>query len=209
MTTTYLPTPLNREPLVIGLTGRAGAGRDTAADHLCRYYGFVRCSFAAALKDMAASMLDNAGVDYAHLYEPSRKELPIAALHGVSARQIMQTLGDWGRALHPDWWVAMMAGHLGLTPGALAPVHDRIVVTDVRFPNEAAWVRAQHGLVVRLEREHAAPVRPHISEQHADTLPVHLVLPNEGLTPLGLHGLLDGLMADLALPRTEPVEAWA
>jgi len=202
----HLPTPLKRDPLVIGLTGRAGAGKDTAADHLCRHYGFVRCSFAAALKDMAAQLLEEAGHDYAYLHEPGLKEQPIPSLHGISARKLMQTMGDWGRALHPDLWVTLMAGRLGMHPPQLAPVHDRIVITDVRFPTEAAWVRDQGGLLVRLVREHAAPVRPHISEQHADTLPAHLDLPNDGITPLGLHSLLDSLMADLGLPPAEPVE---
>jgi hypothetical protein len=200
---------MHRDPLIIGLTGRAGSGKDASADHLCATYGFVRASFAAALKDMAAHLLDTAGVDYAHLTERSLKELPIADLHGVSARLIMQTLGDWGRNLHPDWWITVMERHLGLTGGAsAAPVHDRIVISDVRFPNEATWLAQRGGWLLRLQREQATAVAPHISEAHADTLPAAYTLPNHGPTLVGLHGLLDATMYDLGIERAECVEMW-
>jgi len=203
--TTIAPS---RDPLVLGLTGRAGAGKDTAADFLCEHYGFVRCSFAAALKDMAAQLLEEAGLDHAHIYEAGLKEQPMPGLHGVSGRQLLQTLGDWGRALHPDLWVTLAAMRLGLGPGQDAAVHDRIVLTDVRFPNEARWLAERGGLLVRVVRDHAIPVRQHVSEAHTDTLPAQLTLPNEGLTPLGLQGLLAHLMAELGVPETEALPGW-
>ena len=204
-----LAAPARPDLFIIGLAGLAGSGKDASADHLCANYGFVRCAFAEALKDMAANLLGEANVDYAYLFERHLKELPIDSLHGVSGRQIMQTLGDWGRALHADWWVQILARRLGVTgrPDS-APVHDRIVITDVRMPNEAAWVAQQRGLVVRLHREQASPVRPHNSESHVHLLPADRDLHNNGPTLLGLHTQLDALMRDLGIGRAEPVEVW-
>jgi hypothetical protein len=164
-------------------------------------YGFVRASFAQPLKSMLESMLNDAGIDYAYLYEPSLKNEPIPGLCGVSARRMMQTLGtEWGRALHPAWWVFLLERTLGLPE---APVHDRIVVTDVRFANEGAWLRQHGGKLIRLHRDLAAPVEPHESEAYIHELDAHVDLVNNGPTLAGLHGLLDGTMADLGIDTRE------
>lgn len=198
-----------RDPQIVAFTGLAGSGKDASADHLCERYGFVRASFAEPLKDMAAHMMDEASVDYSHLYERHLKEKPIPMLHGVSGRQILQTLGDWGRALHADWWVNILARRLGLDGGPdSAPVHDRIVITDVRMPNEAAWVLQHGGLLVRLHREQAGPVRAHDSESHVHRLPASLDLGNNGPTLVGLHARLDAVMLDLGVEQAERVEVW-
>jgi hypothetical protein len=49
---------------------------------------------------MLDTLLSDAGVNYTYLYEPSLKNQPIPSL-GVSARELMQTLGDWGATCRP------------------------------------------------------------------------------------------------------------
>ena len=73
-----------RDPLIIGLIGRAGAGKDTAADYLCTAHGFERYAFAQPLKTMLEALFVEVGIDYARLFEPSLKEQPIELLGGVS-----------------------------------------------------------------------------------------------------------------------------
>lgn len=189
------------EITLIGLTGRAGSGKDTAGDYLCQEYGFVRASFAQPLKDMLEAMLEHANVDHIWLHEPAFKNHDIPGL-GASARTMMQTLGtEWGRTcIGADLWVQLLDRHLGLSAGN--PVHDRIVITDVRFPNEAAWVKASGGQLLKLVRDEAQPVRAHESEQYADTLPADCAIHNSGSGFLGLHSMLDGHMASLGMePR--------
>lgn len=165
-----------RDPLIIGLTGRAGAGKDTMAAQLCEHHGFERYALAEPLRDMLTQLLTDAGIDHAWLFERPLKELPIPEL-GISGRRLMQTLGTgWGRGLREDFWLRLADLALGLPA---APVHDRIVITDIRFPNEAAWIAAHQGLLVRVERP-VAPVAAHESEQHADTLPCWHVIDNSG-----------------------------
>ena len=192
--------------ILLGLTGRAGSGKDTAADHLCRHFGFVRASFAEPIKTMLEAMLEHAGVDHAHLYEPSKKNTPIPQLRGATARQMMQTLGtEWGReCMGPHWWLHLLDRHLGISAGT--PVHDRIVITDVRFPNEGEWLHQHGGHVLRLVRHHAAPVRAHASEQQIDLLPADFAIHNDGPTLCGLHALLDGLADSLGAEERDPLE---
>jgi len=194
------------DPVLIGLIGRAGSGKTAAADHLEARHRFVAVAFAQALKvDVLEPMLHTLGIDYAHLYEQHLKNTPLPGYEReqLTARKLMQLFGDAGRACAPDWWVDQLAASVGLCADhAHTPIHDRIVVSDVRFPNEAAWIVRHGGVLVRLHREQAEPVRWHVSEQHIDTLTADVDLVNNGPTLHGLHTLVDGVLADLRIPET-------
>jgi hypothetical protein len=162
--------------ILLGLTGAAGAGKDTVAGRLEANHGFVTHAFAEPIRDMLTALLTSAGIDYAHLFERHLKELPVPWL-GTSGRRMMQTLGtEWGRALHPDLWVRHAALTLGLhdLPRS-APVHDRIVITDERFANEANWIQSLGGKIIRVQRPVAvlaADTAAHASEhQFGDITP--------------------------------------
>jgi len=137
---------------LVGLTGPAGAGKDSAADHLCAKYGFVRAAFADPIRDMLAQLLEALGVDHAVMTERHLKEQPLIDLHDKSSRQLMQTLGtEWGRKLvGANLWVRAMEVRMGLSTGA--PVNDRIVITDVRFANEAEMIKAYGGEILAIDR---------------------------------------------------------
>ena len=139
-------------PRLIGLCGAAGAGKDTAAAYLERRYGFARFAFADPLRDAALVILQHAGVSDQWLTQRELKEHPIAGL-GWSARQLMQHLGTEGvRSLDPDAWIRILQLRAGL--GELdTPVADRIVITDVRFANEAAWLMERGGMLLRIVRD--------------------------------------------------------
>lgn len=202
------PLPLvdTREHL-LGLAGPAGSGKDTAADYLCQHYGFVRYAFAEPIREMLEALFAGCGVDHAYLYEPALKERIIPEL-GISARALMQTLGtEWGRdQCHPDLWVRQAQRRLGLSPGPpRAPVHDRIVITDCRFVNEAIWLRAQGGRLLRLHRDAPLPVRAHVSEAAAARLEGVIDVPNHGTTPAAMYDELDAVMQLLDIGRRAAV----
>lgn len=209
--------------VLVGIAGAAGAGKSTAANHLCRHYGFVQAAFAEPIKLMLEALFEHCGVDYAHLYEPDLKERPLPAPLGaaracanaqpMTARRLMQTLGtEWARVnLRADFWVDVMDAHLGMASGF--PVHDRIVVDDVRMANEAGWIKRQPGGVLwrmansrPLDRVRLAEgARNHASE--CGGVPANLVdheLVNDG-SPIDLAWRVDRLMADMGLGRRPPV----
>jgi len=194
------------DPTILGLAGAAGSGKDTAADYLCTHYGFVRCAFADGLKAMLEALLEHVGGDHAHLHEPARKQWPIPQLDGHTARHLMQTLGtEWGRdILGRDFWVHALERHMGLTAGH--PVHDRIVITDVRFDNEAAAVHRHSGHVLRLVGRSAGGVPAHASEQQVGSLHCDIEIHNRG-SIAGLHDLLDGTMDTFGIGRRSHLEA--
>lgn len=188
----------NPDPILIGLAGRAGAGKDTAAHYLTQCHGFVQAAFADVINDMAAVLLEAFGEDYAALHERHLKEQPLRRIPGLpSARQIKQQLGDFGRSWASDFWVRALAQQLGMDKmPESSPVHDRIVISDVRFPNEAAWIASHGGLLLRLRRPQAEPVSAHGSEDHVDGLPVCMEIVNDTHSAEML-----GLDLELALSR--------
>jgi len=176
-----------RDPLLIGLTGYAGAGKETVADRLEAQHHFERAAFADCLKDMLAVLLEALGADHAHLTEPHLKAAEIPQI-GTSARRLMQTLGtEWGRRMiDRNLWTRTTAHRLGLDDlPRSAPIHDRIVITDVRFPEEAAWLESVGGILVRVHRpglEHMS----HESEAHIIAMrPQHVICNDGSLAILG------------------------
>lgn len=148
-------------PIIIGLTGRARVGKDTLADYLCINHGFTRLAFADPLRDALELGL---GIESHHLREDKESLIPWL---GVSGRRLLQTLGtEWGRNLiRQDIWILLMQRRLA----ALAEEADRFVISDVRFPNEADWLRARpNASLWHIERPNVAPVRAHSSEAGID-----------------------------------------
>lgn len=155
---------------LIGITGRARSGKDTVANFIIAAIGGYRYSFA----DPIRAMLVPLGVDMSDPYWQAHKEDPIPAL-GVSPRRMMQTLGtEWGRQLiHPDLWIFMAHQRLLQNgPG--------MVIPDVRFENEAAWVRKHGGRIIHVIRPDAKAVEDHVSEKGIEIQDTDARLINSG-----------------------------
>lgn len=198
---------MSEQITLIGLSGLAGTGKTEAAKYLCRAYGFVQADFAEPLRESVAVLLESAGVDQAYLTDRRLKETVIPQL-GYSARALMQEWGESARKLDPECWIKHLAERIQLRSLADSPVHDRIVIGDVRHVNEAQWLYGNGGRVVRLHRDTATPVRDHVSEQQVSDLPAYVDLWNNGPTLVGLHGLLDGVMADFGIEPRDALDGF-
>lgn len=149
---------------VIALAGRAGAGKDTVG-HMLRdcvpathpLVALAVTGFASRLKRALTTIF---AIDFEALTR-EEKEQRLDWL-GKSPRELMQTLGtEWGRSVHPDLWVRLMERSFYDEPSRHPEV---LVITDCRYPNEVAWVRAKGGAVWWVERRGLAPVAAHSSE---------------------------------------------
>jgi hypothetical protein len=168
-----------KSPALIGLIGKKGSGKDTAAEGL-EAYGFQNVKFAGALKAMLRTLLAYQGADedtIGRMIDGDLKEVPTEYLNGKTPRFAMQTLGtEWGRTLiGPDFWLdtAMKKAATGDT-----------VITDCRFPNEVDAVKNQGGTVIRIVAEgqtvfdETAVGVDHASETLMEQLPEDVVIAN-------------------------------
>ncbi|MFE3578164.1 deoxynucleotide monophosphate kinase family protein [Streptomyces vinaceus] len=151
-------------PRLIGLSGLAQSGKDTAAGFLVDQ-GWTRRAFADPLKDMLYAL--DPLVPSQHGTWPVRLRTTIDALGWDRAkveipevRALLQRVGtDAGRAiLGQNVWVEQMFRK--------RDTWGPTVITDVRFPNEAEAVKRHGGLVVQIVRPSQALIHgsTHLSE---------------------------------------------
>jgi hypothetical protein len=168
---------------LIGLIGRKGSGKDTAAEVL-EGFGFQNVKFAGALKTMLRALLAYQGADeetIRRMIDGDLKEVPTTLLGGKTPRFAMQTLGtEWGRDLiGPDFWL-----NTAMTKAAQGDT----VITDVRFPNEVNAVMDAGGSVIRIVAEGKTVFEGGVGENHAsetlmDELPSHVTITNRMAEP--------------------------
>lgn len=140
-------------PALLGLVGRKGSGKDTAAEMLLSQ-GYQNVKFAGALKEMIRTLLAYQGLDAGtieRMIEGDLKEVPTDYLAGKTPRFAMQTLGtEWGRDLiGKNFWVGTAMRRAEGQP---------TVITDVRFHNELDAIAQAGGVNVGIEAEWIKPV---------------------------------------------------
>jgi hypothetical protein len=162
-------------PTRIAFSGRAGAGKDLAADYLLSKYHGQRLAFADQLKHGFRAMVETFGLPY------------------EKDREALQFLGMWARGKNPQVFIDPVTSKIADNPS------DTVLITDLRFDNEAAELRALGFVLVKVERQlHqlAEPTglwRAHPSETFPDTYQdFDYVVHNCG-TPDHYFGQLDQL----------------
>jgi hypothetical protein len=159
--------------MIIGLCGLAGSGKDEVAAILSRRHGFAYISFAGPIYQAVSEIT---GLAPAQLKDRGLKEQPIPWL-GKSPRELLQTLGtEWGRQMvRDDIWIKLAMRR--------AAEYERVVITDVRFENEAEAIRHAGGQVWLVERPGAGlagAAGGHSSEAGIPDHLVHQVVRNIG-----------------------------
>lgn len=125
---------------VIGLMGYAGVGKDAIAAAL----GFPTASFAKALKEDLAPLLRMANVNL------SNRE------HKEKVRPLLVEYGRTMRRLEPGYWVRRIQ----------IPKAPIVVITDLRYWNEAELVLDMGGIVVNVVRPGVGPA----NEEEGDSI---------------------------------------
>lgn len=171
--------------MILAFTGRAGSGKSTAARGVLEALPTAEeFAFAGALKETARHLF---GLTTRQLYG-DEKEL-VDPRWGTTPRRILQRLGNGARTAHPDVWVRHLFEREIPDHGPL----EHVVISDVRYPNELAAVRARGGVVVRIVRPGLARwpwlrsplarrvlLGEHASEAAIDSLPVDHEIVNDG-----------------------------
>lgn len=164
---------------IIGLSGYARTGKDEFAAVLVNEYNFIRIAYADKLREVLYAL--DPIVAHENLYGIRQNRLeqlqPVTVSQVIDRygwdgyketkykdeiRRLLQRLGtEAGRkALWDSIWVD--AAFANLNPDS------RVVITDMRFPNEAQAVKDRGGVTLRIDREGVGPINNHASETSLD-----------------------------------------
>ena len=169
---------------VVGFTGFAQVGKDSAAGFLAEF-GYKRLAFADILRQSlynldpvayyesptqgnvgrglvrVRELVDEFGWDVVKVWYPE-------------VRELLQRMGtEVGRALYGEsFWVDRVMGQI--------EPDGKYVITDVRFSNEADAVRKAGGRLFRIDRPGVGSVNGHISDTGIESLSISGRISNHG-----------------------------
>lgn len=168
--------------MIIGIHGRARNGKDTVGEHLRARYGFTTFAFAEPLWDgiLAMFRLDRCWLQHKDDVIPHLGFFLREAAQRIGTDTVRQQLGI-------DTWIHVMRSR----PWPAG----NVVVLDVRFENEAQWVRALGGEIWHVVRPDAPTVRDHTSEHGFEARDGEPLIENDQSVD-ELRRLVDGLMAE-------------
>lgn len=131
------------QPL-LGLTGRARAGKNTVANVLTNHFYYTDYALAAQLKIFAG----NLGLtSHSVFFDDELKDKAILR-NGATPRELLQQLGSLARTFfNPDIWIFHFEKKLGNLIGQIP-----IVITDIRYNNEAEWIKDNNGKIIEISR---------------------------------------------------------
>jgi hypothetical protein len=168
--------------VIIGLTGAIASGKSTAAEYITTKYQFQEYMFAKPLKDIAILM----GFEYHQVYGTQEQKLEINQLWGISGRKFLQDFGtevcrEFLPELFPTFtgtlWIKLFEKYCNST-------NANIVVSDVRFNDEAECIIKSGGIIIELKRG------DNIDKSHKSEIPIdkkyitHTILNNGTLQVL-------------------------
>lgn len=143
----------------VGLIGFAGAGKDTAALALTKR-NWVRVAFADRLKDLAINFGWNGQKD-------------------DRGRKLLQDLGMAARAYNDQFWINSAAAKIRQME-SWWKVKPKCVWTDIRFENEAEFVRNRGGIIIRIVKQNSNQSDFHESELNQLDIVADYLVVNSG-----------------------------
>lgn len=200
--------------IVVALTGYKRAGKDSVADILVRDHGFTKMAFADPIKRLVRTLNPIVGYyspdcdcgclppteplyleELYSFYDLTEDEIK-DSVYGDEVRRLWQRFGtEVFRNENPGFWIDQAETDL-MEMGA-----ERVVFTDCRFPNEAAWVHSLSyhtgyaSSVWQIARPgHEADPEDHSSESHVGLMEEEITVHN------------DGSLEDLAVPVSTALE---
>lgn len=134
---------------IIGLGYRMGAGKDSVADVLVRDHGFVKMSFADALKEAVSCIFGWSR----ELLDDQKFKATEDPFWGMTPRAVLQRVGTdaMRNRIRSDVWVKALELRIRNYSNSQR-TEPRVVITDMRFPNEVEAVKAWGGKAVQVIR---------------------------------------------------------
>jgi hypothetical protein len=157
---------------IIGLNGYARSGKDTIANILIKEHGYTRVGFADAIREFLLTVNP--------ILEDGHRLHEIVALFNweiakakTEVRRLLQVTGTTARDMFgEDFWINQVINKIKTI--------DKVVITDVRFTNEADAIKLLGGQIWKVERPGVSAINSHISEIDMDNYTPDRLIVNSG-----------------------------
>lgn len=128
--------------MIIGIHGKLGSGKDTAAKMLSSMLGSSEIlKFAHGVK-VASGVIAGTPISVQHTQE-GKASIPEG--FKITNGEIQQLVGtELGRLIDPNIWVLKVAKRVAKSD------RKHVIISDVRFKNEVDWIYSQGGIVIKI-----------------------------------------------------------
>lgn len=159
---------------VIGIAGKKFSGKDTLGSYFVNNYEYEQIAYADPLKEIGTLF----GFNNEQLYG-SKKEVvdefweitPRMFLQFVGTDLFRNNSGNLSHKMGENTWT-------NIVKKKIQENHNKhFIITDVRFPNEAALIKELGGIIIKLNR-HSEYNDTHASESQIDDLPADFIFEN-------------------------------
>ena len=142
---------VSKNNVIIGFSGKRGVGKTTAGIYLRDNYDFKLVAFADKLKELSANLFPFS-ISQLH---GELKEMPHRS-YSWTPRDFMIKFGSFMRYWDSEYWLNSVNLNAQL---------QNIAIHDVRYRNEAEYLRSQGARIIRIERyENDIPYKGTISD---------------------------------------------
>jgi dephospho-CoA kinase len=184
--------------MLIGIVGKIGSGKTTLAEYIKTNYNFDEYILSSPIKKIGEIF----GFDKANLYGTQEQKLEIHPYWKVSARTFLQKIGtdlfrDRLKEVLPEMchsnsvWIDMFRKKY------LENKKTNMIVSDVRFVDEAEAIKELGGILIRIERTYSGKESSeqvhHKSEEEMDKIKVDFNIINDG-SKSELYSKIDRIM---------------
>jgi hypothetical protein len=179
---------------IIGLSGKAGSGKDTVAEML------------AQIRNPKMTLI----LPFAYAIKAQAKKLGWNGEKDTNGRVLLQYMGARERKDDPEHWIRQTFETMDLYRRGSQRFEEELVfiITDVRFPNEAEAIHKAGGEVWRIKRPGAGlegEAANHPSETEMDEFPnFDVILSNSG-TLDDLRVLVEGTWEEHPSEFSQPL----
>lgn len=146
--------------MIIGICGFQSSGKDTIAEYLIKEYGFIRFSFASALKDIISIIFGWPRDKLEGLTKEDREWREkvdywwshTLKMPQLTPRYVMQYFATdlFRNKFHPDIWVKIVENKLN---DIIDKPNTKIVISDCRFENEINMILRLDGKIIQVYRD--------------------------------------------------------
>jgi len=165
--------------MIIGITGKKHHGKDTLGKILVDKYNYKKMAFADNLKEACRIIF---GLSDEQLYGDMKetndefwKTSPRNLFQYIGTDMFRNMIGKIMPHVGNDIWIKSLEKNI------IDSINNsnNIVITDVRFPNEAMMIKKHGGIIIKIVRPDANNIDNHISECLIDDIKYDIKIIND------------------------------